>query len=175
MISTKTSILIGAALALSACGGKSAPSTDPTPPPDAAPTAPTELTPGTTGFPGLDWGDDRAKVKEAYRSAATRGEDMWAPVVHAGHDAAATFVFTGESLISISVTFAGEYPDMGACADPFHVVEAELIKSLGDSAEENLAAYWTTATASVTLACNPMDDSGRAELTASYTLAEPTE
>jgi hypothetical protein len=172
MPSTAPWTLLCAALAGAACGGKSAPSTD-TPAPDPTPEPAAELTPGTSGFPGLDWGDDRAKVKATYPSAGTRGEELWAPLVHGGRDAAASFTFTDEALSSISVAYDGDFPDMGACADPLHAVEAELIKALGDSSEENLAVFWTTPTASITLSCDPIDDAGRAQLSASFTLAEP--
>ncbi len=168
-------LIVAAALA-AGCGGKgtgtgaaggTGPASDPAPAPTAA------LPPGTTGFPGLDWGDPSEAVKADYPAATGDADGLTVAMAHAGRDATVSFIFTGDQLISIDVSWADTYDSMQACAEVFRQVRAELAPALGDSAEENLAAFYSGATMSATLSCNPIDDGGeRAALSMQYGLAE---
>ena len=155
----------------SAIGNRGSDNGDPSPAPEGA----TALAPGSSGFAGVDWGDTIDAVQAKY-PAATRGEDELAlHAAHGGRDATISFMFTGGGqLISISVSFTGSFPSMSACAEPFAQVRTALDGSLGQSGTDNLAAYWSSETASMTLACNPDDpeQGEQASLTMSYSLPE---
>lgn len=170
-------LIVAAALA-AGCGGKGAggdtvPSNDA---PDDAPGTPAALPPGTTGFPGLDWGDPSEAVKADYPTATGDTDALTVAMAHGGRDATVSFIFTGDQLISIDVSWADTYDSMQACAEVFREVRAALAPTLGDSAEENLAAFYTGETMSATLSCNPTDDGAeRAALSMQYGLAESDE
>src|SRR5690349_16484163 len=138
-------------LGIAACGGGGK-GGGPTEPDTKEPEATAELAPGSTRFPGLDWGDSAADVKADYPDAVVDGDTIELTARVGGKDAAASLMLTGDQLIAIDVAFADQFPSMGDCQPVFDQVRAELDKSLGESSEDNLAAYWTDESAFVELA-----------------------
>lgn len=153
-------------IAVAACGGKAA-STPSTPAPAPAP-APTSL--GTTGFPGLDWGATIPAVKAIYPGATGDTALSW-KTTHGGEPASVHVDFTDGALDRISVSFDADFESMGACSGTFETVRAALAPSLGDSAEENLAAYWDGAGYSAVLSCG-ITDGDAASMSMSYSRPE---
>ncbi len=165
--------LAGALLVIAACGGSKgggAAATGPDPEPKKPAAA---LEPGSTGFPGLDWGDTIEAVMADYPAAEAEGSGVELVAEHAGRQAKISFSFAPESLIFITVSYRDVFASMATCAEAFGQVRAELDKSLGASNEDNLAAYWSSESASISLACNPLDDGTEAaSLGVSYSLPE---
>jgi len=168
MAAIAAGLLVGAA----ACGGGKTGSaignsaTSPTP--EAA--APME--PGTSGFPGVDWGDTIKAIQARYPAATAHGEDgLELRAKHGGLDATASFSFVYGALTGIDVTFTDKLESMAACAEPFQHVRADLERSLGPGTTHDLAAYWNAETATMTLICDADDagPTGHAKLTMSYT------
>lgn len=119
---------------------------------------------GTTGFEQLSWGMTEADVRERYPEA-TVSEDPWSgnPVWTAarvvdGTPAHVEMELERGALIFVGVRFDPTFPTMRACEPAWRAKRAEMDAKLGPSPEENMAAYWTTATADVTLSCDPVVD-----------------
>jgi hypothetical protein len=160
---TTTAVLVPVLLTLAAgCGGTKVAATGPTTaPPDAV------RPPGTTGLPGLDWNNHRDEVTANYPGAAANGGGLgWTGIVE-GRPARVQFVMDGDGLRQIDVTWDGVFESMPACGDVLHEVRPAIDARHGTGTEENLAVYWDTPTASITLACNP-DEEGRATLIATH-------
>ncbi len=167
-------MLAGALLTVAACGGGGATAGGATTD-NAGPTAPAPqaMPPGSSGFPGLDWGDELAAVQAKYPAATPQGDGLLLRAPHGGRDAEITFTFGGGPLIYISVAYPEVFASMPACGEVFSQVRGALDATLGSSSEDNLAAYWTSDSASMTLTCGPTDDeSEQAELAMSYSLPE---
>lgn len=154
-----------AAAAAAACGGSKAAAPATTPPPTPAPTAL-----GTSGFPGLDWGATMPQVMAIY-PAATGDEALSFQTTHGGEAAHVHLNFTDGALDRISVSFESGFESMGACSRTFESVRDALAPGLGESSEENLAAYWDGAGYSAVLSCG-ISDGDAAELSMSYSRPE---
>lgn len=153
-----------ASLALGAACTKATP-VGPSAPPSAAPERP----PGTSGFPGLDWGANADDVTGVYPGAQPGAPGLtWAgPVL--GEPAHVAFTMAGDGLQQVTIAFDAGYASMETCGETLHRLRPQLDARLGAGSEDNLGVFWDTPTASVVLACNPTDDdSGRAELTSTF-------
>ena len=122
----------------------------------AGPAAP--LRPGTTGFPGLDWGAPAEAVKAAYPGAAADPEGLAWRGEHEGRPAVVRFAIEDGALVRVTVAYDGTFASMMACKAEFAPMRARLDQRFGPSAEENLAAFWDTETASITLSCDMNED-----------------
>lgn len=164
-----TSVLL---ISLAACGGASKPAA--TGPANAggggvgdgdaaAPAA------GTTGLPGLDWGASAEAVLAANprATASPNGATVTAVAPVDGKNAITVYEIGGTGLAMISIEWTDGFVSMDDCAGGWKDARAALDGRLGSSQSDNLAAYWETATASVTLACNP-NDSGAGVLSLTY-------
>ena len=145
-------------VAIAACGGKAA-TTPSTPAPAPAPTAP-----GTSGFPGLDWGATVPAVQAIYPSA-TGDEGLSFKTTLGGEPASVSLVFFEGELERIAVEFDRGFDSMGECSKTFASVRAAL--ALGESSEENLAAHWIADSYSAILSCN-IADGEAASMSMSY-------
>lgn len=158
-------------LLLLACGGKStkaskdAMTTDATndaagPDGPDAPGADAAMTgaPGTSGYPGVDWGLSMEAVQARFPKASPGAAYLSMVGNHAGKPGVITFEFKDDKLFRISVTFDGEYPSMDECADGFAGMRKELDAKLGESKSENLAAYWDSPTYNIILSCDPCEE-----------------
>ena len=158
------------ALLLAACGPKNRTLPEPV----------DELAPGSTRFVGLDWGMTPEQAQRVYPTLAADANPEMGWQVRMKHDGRAGLLilhFRVEPPAGLSMALFTEeatYPDMTACAEEHKQRRAALDAKLGPSSYENLAAYWETETASLTLACNPRDDEGEtAELTFSSSPLDP--
>lgn len=149
-----------------ACGGKGGATSGGSTP--AAAPAPAPLVPGTTAFPGLDWGADAAAVTAAFPTATGSGDTLSGHGEHEGLPATIRFALDASGLVGIVVAYDAAFPAMEVCAETFAAVRARLDARLGPSSVDNLAAYWTTEASDVSLSCDPVDDDNRAELHLSY-------
>jgi hypothetical protein len=147
---------------LAACGSSSAAG----PHPSAAPTpaAPTPAVAGTTGFEGVSFGDAVETLRAQY-PALGDGSTLHQAVE--GQPATVSFNLDGSAVHGVHVAFDRAYPTMGVCLGAWTSLRAKLDARLGASQSENGAAYWTTATAAVTAACNP-DEGGAAALSIDF-------
>jgi hypothetical protein len=161
---------VSIALLAAACGGGQKSGVQNT---GGTPPATTTLAPGSSNFPGLDWGDNAEAIAAKYPDAKVNGDTVEVHTQFGGHDATATLMLAGGSLVSIDVSFAGTFPSMGECEAPFKEVRADLDKSLGQSQYENLAAFW--ADGSVELSCNTDDSGTVASMMLTYSLPEGEE
>lgn len=130
---------------------------------------PAPLAPGTSGFPGLDWGDTPDAVNADYPAAAGTGSELRMESDHGGRPAKMTFSFTDGRLVAVSVRYPERFASMDTCGEAFRAVRSQLDKLLGGSGEDNLAAYWGTDATEVILSCGQIDeDSDAAALSMSY-------
>ncbi len=150
---------------LTACGGSASG--------PAAATAPAADTtaaaaPGTTGYPGLDWGLDVEQVR-ARHPAIVRAdpEDLdpeaglayWShATTHDGEPATITFGFTEGALSEIRIRLARRYPSIEACRDEWQARRARIDQVMGPSGEDNLMVEWKAATYELWLSCNWDDE-----------------
>lgn len=154
-------------MSLVACGGASKPAT--TGPgngggaTDPAPAA------GTTGVPGLDWGATAEAVLAANprATASPNGATISAVAPVDGKNAITVYEIGASGLAMISIEWTDGFVSMDDCSGGWNDQRATLDARLGPSQSDNLAAYWETPTASVTLACNP-NDSGAGVLSLTY-------
>ncbi|HVV86995.1 MAG TPA: hypothetical protein VHE35_28345 [Kofleriaceae bacterium] len=172
----RTMLGVAAMFAVAACGGSKAPPKLPasTAGPAAGPPA-AERPIGTSGFPGLDWGDRDDKIKPMYPGAEDyETGTAWHGTVD-GLPADVSFsIGNSTGLQQIDVAWKDTYPTMDACGEVLHRLKPIYEQRLGPSSEENLALFWDTGKASVTLACNP-DDAMHGSLSASYQQQRPPE
>ncbi|MCE9579747.1 MAG: hypothetical protein K8W52_41900 [Deltaproteobacteria bacterium] len=155
-------------IALAACGSSPHPATPPSstapadPPAAAAPA-------GTTGFEQVSWGDPVEHVRALYPAI---GEGATLKQPFEGLPATIDFDLSGSVVQAIQIQVDGAYPGMGPCLAAWKDLRKKLDARYGASQAENGAAYWTTATAQVTAACNP-DEAGAAELSISFARPAP--
>lgn len=160
-IRTRTSsallvLAVGAGLgAIAACGGS--PTTTPTTPTSAvAPTATTAAL-GTSGVAGLDWGASADAVRAAYPRATPTDGGLWSVGMAEGHQAVTKFTLGADGLGEVNIEWIEGFISMEDCGKGWTTLRASLDGRYGPSQGDNLAAYWKTATASITLACSPND------------------
>ncbi len=158
-----TSVLL---ISLAACGGSNKPAaTGPANAGGDGDTAPPAA--GTTGLPGLDWG----ATADAVLAHDPRGQASEAGVtaLHMvdGHNAITVYTISADGLSMVSTEWTDGFVSMDDCAGGWKDERATLDARLGSSQSDNLAAYWETPTASITLACNP-NDSGAGVLSLTY-------
>ncbi|MBL8627776.1 MAG: hypothetical protein JNK64_41210 [Myxococcales bacterium] len=161
-----TSVLL---ISLAACGGSSKPAaTGPANTGDgaadgAAPAA------GSTGLPGLDWGASTEAVlaTNPRATASADGATVSAVAPVDGKNAITVYEIGASGLAMISIEWTDGFVSMDDCSGGWKDKRATLDARLGSSQSDNLAAYWETPTASVTLACNP-NDSGAGVLSLTY-------
>ena len=148
-----------ALLAVTACGPAA-----PTGPASPVPTA--GRPPGTSGYPGLDWGANLDDITGLHRGAVANGGGLtWTGLVE-GRTASVQFGMDGDGLQQIDIVW-DTFDSMDACGEALHQTRPLIDRRLGEGAEENLAVFWETATASVTLSCNIAGDIS-ATLAATY-------
>ncbi len=160
--------LVAASLA-AACGGSKTPAA-------TGPTAPDGDTAalGTTGLEGLDWGASTDAVLAAFPSATPTDGGLWAIGMTDRHQSLTKFLIGADGLDEVRIEWVEGYISMEDCAKGWTEVRAKVDGRLGPSKQDNLAAYWDTATASVTLACNPNDiDNGSAVLSQVFAPHQP--
>lgn len=152
----RTAVALGCSILAAACGGPSKPAaTGPGNTTGAADAAP--LAPGTTGLPGLDWGATAAAVQARYPGATIDGDGVTARGAVDGRAAVTTFTIGADGLEHVKTVWAASYPSMAVCARDWDARRIELDARLGESSAENLAAFWDTAAATITLFCDPRD------------------
>jgi len=159
------SIVAVSALGAAACGSSTANAPAPALANTAEPAAAAEPAPaapaaahGTSGMAGLDWGASKETVA-ASNSRATPNKDgeLWAMGMVDGMNALTTYKFDAKGLSQIDVEWTEGLISMDECAKVWKKVRAEYDGRFGASQADNLAAYWKTATASITLTCSPND------------------
>ena len=162
--------VFGCSILVAACGGAGKP---PATGPGNA-TGATDATdatnapaPGTSGLPGLDWGATAAAVQARYPGASASPDGVTARGAVDGRPATTVFEIGEAGLAHIKTVWDDGYPSMEACTADWDARRAELDARLGESSAENLAAFWDTPTATVTLFCDP-SESGAAELAITY-------
>jgi len=154
-------------IALAACGSSPHPAT---PPASTAPAdPPAAVAPGTSGFEQVSWGDAVEHVRALYPAI---GEGATLKQPFEGLPATIDFDLTGSVVNAIQIHVDGAYPGMGPCLAVWKDLRTKLDARYGASQADNGAAYWTTATAQVTAACNP-DEAGAAELSISFAQPAP--
>ena len=157
-------ISLVAALGAAACGGSKKSAT-------TGPTAPTGDTAalGTTGLEGLDWGASTDAVLAAFPAATPTDGGLWAIGMTDRHQSLTKFLIGADGVDEVRIEWVEGYISMEDCAKGWTEIRAKVDTRLGPSKQDNLAAYWNTPTASVTLACNPNDiDNGSAVLSQSF-------
>jgi hypothetical protein len=121
---------------------------------------------GSAHVVGLDWRMTPEQAKVVYPTLAQHAdlEQGWqARMKHDGRAGLLTLHFRVEEPAGLSmVSFVEEatFPSMAACGEEHARRRSALDAKIGPSSADNLAAYWETETASLTLACNPQNDEG---------------
>lgn len=159
-----TSVLL---ISLTACGGSNKPAD--TGPANAGGGDGAAATAGTTGLPGLDWGAtaDAVLATNPRATASPNGATITALAPVDGKNAITVYELGASGLAMITTEWTDGFVSMDDCAGGWKDQRATLDARLGPSQSDNLAAYWETATASITLACNP-NDSGAGVLSVTY-------
>lgn len=121
-------------------------------------TAPAAL--GTTGLPGLDWGATAAAVIARYPGATASDDGVTVRGAVDGRPATTVFAIGEAGLEHVKTEWTAGYPSMAACADDWEARRVELAARLGEGSAENLAAFWDTATTTITFFCDPTDSGG---------------
>ncbi len=147
-------LLAGATLTVAACGGSSKPTTTTTPP---TPTENTTSALGTSGIAGLDWGANADAVKKVSPRAEPGDGGLWYPGMAEGHLAVTKFTMGPGGLTEVYVEWTDGFVSMDDCGKGWKPLRTKLDGRFGPSQADNLAASWKTASASITLACNPND------------------
>jgi hypothetical protein len=162
--------IVALALFLIACGPKNRTTPEPV----------DEMALGSTHFVGLDWGMTPEQTKVIVPTLAPDADlDMvWqARMKHDGRAGTLVLHFRVEPPAGLSMAVFTEdatYPTMTACAEEHQARRAVMDPKLGPSSSENLAAYWDSETATLTLACNPHENEADvAELTFSTSALDP--
>ncbi|MBL8627780.1 MAG: hypothetical protein JNK64_41230 [Myxococcales bacterium] len=151
--------VLGCSILAAACGGASKPAA--TGPGNAtSATGATDATLGTTGLPGLDWGATTAAVMARYPGATASDDGVTARGAVDGRPATTVFAIGEAGLAHVKTEWTAGYPSMEACADDWEARRVELAARLGEGSAENLAAFWDTATTTITLFCDPTDSGG---------------
>lgn len=152
-------------MSLVACGGASKPAT--TGPGNGGGATDTAAAAGTTGLPGLDWGATAEAVLAANPRGAASPEGVTAVAPVDGKNALTVYEIGASGLTMVTTEWTDGFISMDDCAGGWKDERATLDARLGPSQADNLAAYWETATASITLACSP-NDSGAGVLSLIY-------
>ena len=165
-------LTVGGLTLATACGGGGTPApatpTGGDPGSAATPTGGTAAA-GATGVLGLDWGASEDAVKAAFPQATARPEGgLWSMGTSERIAALTMFKFGAKGLEQVSVEWTEGYPTMDACAAGWKKVRAVYDGRYGASQADNLAGYWKSPTASVTLTCTP-NESGAGVLAATIT------
>ena len=156
MRTTLCSIIVS----LAACGGGK-PATTTT-------TTTTPMKSGTSGVKNLDWGAGVDAISAAFPQATPNpAGGMGSNGTSDGGEAITSFKVGTHGLEQVAVEWTSGFISMGHCATGWKKVRAIYDGRFGASQSDNLAAYWKTPTASVTLACNP-NDSGAGVLSATF-------
>lgn len=144
------------ALALAAC---SKPAATPTSPPTGSATAtdPGGATLGTSGA-GIDFGANEAAVRAAFPGVTPTEGGLWENRAVFGRPAITKYVIGPNGLDRVDTEWTDGFASMEECGKTWKVLRAKLDERFGASQSDNLAAYWKTKTASLTLACNPNDN-----------------
>ncbi|MBK7192493.1 MAG: hypothetical protein IPH80_08445 [Myxococcales bacterium] len=149
--------VLGCSILTAACRGPSKPA--PTGPGNATgatgASAPAAL--GTTGLPGLDWGATTATVLARYPGSTASADGVTARGAVDGRPAVTVFTIGEAGLAHVKTVWSADYPSMEACARDWDARRVELDARLGESSAENLAAFWDTATTTITFFCDPGD------------------
>lgn len=167
--------LLGVALTLTlpACGGTPTPAPT-TPPETAGSSEPADRTESAraSGLPGLAWGASAEAVLAVYPRATATDGGLWYVGMAEDLNAVTKFTIGGDGLEQIHIEWIDGFISMDDCATGWRKLRTSLDGRFGPSGADNLAAYWKTASASITLACNP-NDSNAGVLSLTYAL--PTE
>jgi hypothetical protein len=150
-------LAVGAALAVSACGGATKPpitgSSEPTEPTEAKVPDATAAAHGSTGLPGLDWGASADDVRAVYPGVTPADGGLWNAGAVEYKQAVTKFDIGANGLERINTEWTDGFISMEDCATGWKPLRATLDARFGASQADNLAAYWKTPTASITLAC----------------------
>ncbi|MBL0215374.1 MAG: hypothetical protein IPQ07_15990 [Myxococcales bacterium] len=147
-------LAVGGALTLAACGGSSKATTTTTPP---TPTESNAAGLGTSGIAGLDWGANADAVKKVSPRAEPGEGGLWYPGMAEGHLAITKFAMGPNGLSEVIIEWTDGFVSMDDCGKGWTPLRTKLDGRFGPSQADNLAASWKTASASITLACNPND------------------
>lgn len=147
-----------------ACGGSNKPATTG---PDRTGDVGTEPALGTTGVPGLDWGASADAVRAAFPQSTPTDGGLWSMGTTDGHQSLTTFKIGAAGLEQVDIEWVEGYVSMDDCGKGWAEVRTKVDGRLGPSTQDNLAAYWNTASASVTLSCSP-NDSGAGVLSQNF-------
>ncbi len=172
---TSVSRLTVGALAVAACGGTStpAPATPETEPREADGAASTGG--GVTGMPGLDWGATTEVVQATFPSATANPDGgLWVMGSAEGIESITSFQIGAAGLEAIRIEWSRGFVSMQECSTHWTTFRTKFDGQWGASQADNLAAYWTTPTASITLACNP-NESDAGVLSMSYAPPAPAD
>lgn len=161
--------LLAACAALAACGGSQAPVA-----PGGGDTDPPSgggggrvMVPGTTGLPGLDFGADVKAIEALYADVTPVDVGLAYTGTVEGLPATITFTVGSSGLTEVAITWSDTFPSMGACGLNLDDIRTAVDARLGPSSEENMAAFWETPTATVTLSCG-MGDGEESTLAQTY-------
>ncbi|MBA3463219.1 MAG: hypothetical protein H0T46_24900 [Deltaproteobacteria bacterium] len=112
---------------------------------------------GTSGVAGLDWGADATAVLAVYPRATPTDGGLWFNGMAEGRLAITKYTIGAGGLDGVHVEWTDGFVSMEECATGWKTIRTKLDERFGASTSDNLAAYWKTASASITLACNPND------------------
>lgn len=137
----------------------------------SSPRAPADPTGPSSGREPVDeiaWGTLRAALEQRFPQATSDQYGLTWEATYAGKPAAIDLFFDdGGAFSGWRAVFAGTFESMDRCGETWRELRAVIDRRYGPSQSDNLAAYWETPTASVTLACNP-NDSGAGVLSLTY-------
>ena len=142
--------------------------------PTTTPPSPSKATSGTSGMPGLDWGASADAVLAASPRATPNKEGgLWATGTTDGITSITAFKMGAHGLEQINVEWTQGFISMEDCGSHWKTLRAKYDGRFGASTADNLAAYWKTPTASITLSCSP-NDSGAGVLSLNYAKPDGT-
>lgn len=166
-----TSLALALSLAGGACGGKAQPTTPSNTASGSGAASGGDAARGTTGVPGLDWGASADQVRAVQpRATADKAGLVYLGTVEK-RQAIVHYTIEQAGLQKIEVEFTDGYPTMEVCSEHWKELRTAFDGRFGASQADNLAAYWTTPTASITLTCGP-NESGAGVLAIVYTPPE---
>jgi hypothetical protein len=109
----------------------------------------------------VDWTTTRDTLQRHPGATSSDTAVVWKHTTCESHQASTTFWFRDaqqtERPTAIDVVFDDAFPSMGACKPTWAAMRAKLDARFGRSSSDNLAAYWTSPTTAITLACDPID------------------
>jgi len=140
------------AFTFACCGGSSKPITNSG---SSEPTKATAPALGTSGVAGLDWGANATAVLAVYPRATPTDGGLSFNGMAEGRLAITKFTIGAGGLGAVDVEWTDGFVSMEDCATGWKTMRTQLDGRFGASSADNLAAYWKTGSASITLACNP--------------------